>query len=41
MEKILSDSEATGKAKEIFQEINGIFGMVPNFFRAQAAMDPD
>lgn len=41
MVKLMSDSEATGKAKQMFEEIQQSFGMVPNFFRAQAAMDPD
>ena len=41
MTKLLSEEEATGKAKDIFEEIKGAFGMVPNFFKAQAAVDPD
>ncbi|MBI2849455.1 MAG: carboxymuconolactone decarboxylase family protein [Chloroflexi bacterium] len=41
MANLLTDSEATGKAKEVFQEINAMMGMVPNFFRAQAAADPE
>ncbi len=41
MTKLLSEEEATGKAKAIFGEIKGAFGMVPNFFKAQAAVDPD
>lgn len=41
MANLLSDKEATGKAKDIFQEIEAAFGMVPNFFKAQAAADPD
>lgn len=41
MQKLLQDNEATGKVKQIFGEITGAFGMVPNFFRAQAALDPD
>jgi uncharacterized peroxidase-related enzyme len=41
MTKLLSEEEATGKAKEIFEEIKAAFGMVPNFFKAQAAVDPD
>ena len=41
MTKLLSENEATGKAKEILDEIKASFGMVPNFFQAQAAVDPD
>lgn len=38
---LISDEQATGKVKEVFEEIKSNFGMVPNFFRAQAAADPD
>ncbi len=41
MTKLLSIEEAEGKAKTILEEINAAFGMVPNFFKAQAALDPD
>tara|TARA_B100000315_G_scaffold223539_1_gene228415 strand:- start:213 stop:620 length:408 start_codon:yes stop_codon:yes gene_type:complete len=41
MSKLVSDQEATGKVKVIYDEIRNIFGMVPNLFRAQAALDPD
>jgi AhpD family alkylhydroperoxidase len=41
MARLLSEDEATGKAKEILKEIREAFGMVPNFFKAQAAVDPD
>ncbi len=41
MTELLSEKEATGKAKEILDEINSTFGMVPNFFQAQAAVDPN
>lgn len=41
MTKLLSEDKATGKAKEILEEIKAAFGMVPNFFQAQAAVDPD
>ena len=41
MTKLLSEKEATGKTKAIFDEIKSVFGMVPNFFQAQAAVDPD
>ena len=36
----VSDEQATAKVKEIFNEITTHFGMVPNFFRAQADADP-
>lgn len=41
MPKLLSEDEATGKARTIYDEIKSRFGMVPNFFQAQAAVDPD
>ena len=41
MTNIVSDEQATGKTKEIFDEIRAGFGMVPNFFRAQAGADPE
>lgn len=41
MPKLVSDEQATGKVKDVFEEIRGQFGRVPNFFRAQAAVDPD
>lgn len=41
MTKLLSENDATGKAKEILEEIKATFGMVPNFFQAQAAVDPE
>ena len=34
MTKLLSENDATGKAKEILGEIKATFGMVPNFFQA-------
>ena len=40
MTKLLSDEQASGKVQEIFDEITFHFGMVPNFFRAQAGADP-
>jgi len=39
--RLLNEEEATGKAKELYDDIKSSFGMVPNFFRAQAAVDPD
>lgn len=41
MANLISDEQATGKVKEIFDDIRSNFGMVPNFFRAQADIDPD
>jgi uncharacterized peroxidase-related enzyme len=40
MDKLLSENEATGKAAEVYADIKATFGMVPNFFKAQAAVDP-
>jgi hypothetical protein len=37
MNVLLSEQDATGKAKQIYQEIEKSFGMVPNFFKDQAA----
>ena len=41
MNKLPSETEVTGKAGAILAEIKETFGMVPNFFSAQAAVDPD
>lgn len=41
MKKLLSEDEATGKAQDIYNDIKTAFGMVPNFFKAQAAIDPE
>ncbi|MGB3096864.1 MAG: carboxymuconolactone decarboxylase family protein [Candidatus Deferrimicrobiaceae bacterium] len=41
MNKLLSEEDAVGKVKEIYQEIKAAFGMVPNLFKAQAAVDPE
>ncbi len=41
MSVLLSEQDATGKAKQIYDEIQEAFGMVPNFFKAQAAIDPE
>ena len=40
MSTLLSEQEATGTAKEVYEDIKKTFGMVPNFFKAQAAVDP-
>jgi AhpD family alkylhydroperoxidase len=39
MTEILSEDEATGRAKEVYEDIQKNFGMVPNFFKAQGAVD--
>ena len=41
MSALLSEEDATGKVKEVYDEIRTAFGMVPNFFKAQAAVDPE
>jgi uncharacterized peroxidase-related enzyme len=41
MSTLLSEEDATGKAKHVYGEIHASFGMVPNFFKAQAAVDPE
>lgn len=41
MSALLSEEDATGKAKEVYEEIRAAFGMVPNFFKAQGAVDPE
>ena len=41
MSALLSEQDATGQAKQIYEEIQEAFGMVPNFFKAQAAVDPE
>ncbi len=41
MNKLVDENEATGKAKAVLLEIKETFGMVPNFFKAQAAVDAD
>lgn len=39
--KLLQEEQATGKTKELFDEIQASLGMVPNFFKAQAAVDSE
>jgi len=41
MRALLSEEDATGKAKKIYEEIQQAVGMVRNFFKAQAAVDPE
>lgn len=38
--KLLQEEEATGDVALLYDEIQTAFGMVPNFFKAQAAVDP-
>ena len=40
MSDAIAQQEFTGKAKEVLDEIQESMGMVPNFFKAQAAVDP-
>jgi len=37
---MLQESEATGEVAEVYAEIKQAMGVVPNFFKAQAAVDP-
>ena len=37
---LIEVEDATGKVKEVYEDIERHFGMVPNFFKAQAAVDP-
>ena len=41
MGSLVSDEQATGKVKEVFDEIRSTMGLVPNFFRALAAVDAE
>jgi hypothetical protein len=41
MVTMISDEEATGKTKAVYDDIRNNFGMVPNLFKAMAAVDPD
>ncbi len=41
MIKLVSEEEAQGKVTEVYAEIKQEFGTVPNFFKAQAAVDAD
>ncbi len=38
--RMLNEDQATGEAKALYEDIKANFGMVPNFFKAQAAVDP-
>lgn len=39
--KMVNEDQAVGKVKDVYDEIRSAFGMVPNFFKAQAAVDPE
>ena len=39
--KMINEDQAVGKVSEVYNEIRSTFGMVPNFFKAQAAVDPE
>jgi uncharacterized peroxidase-related enzyme len=41
MTKLPSENEVTGKAAEVYADIKAHFGTIPNFFKAQAAIDPE
>ncbi|MCH7944518.1 MAG: carboxymuconolactone decarboxylase family protein [Armatimonadetes bacterium] len=41
MSRLLSEEEANGKVAEVYADIREEFGSVPNFFKAQAAVDAD
>jgi uncharacterized peroxidase-related enzyme len=41
MNGLVSEEEAKGKVAEVYADIKERFGMVPNFFKAQAAVDAD
>jgi uncharacterized peroxidase-related enzyme len=41
MSKLVLEEEAMGKVAEVYADIKEKFGMVPNFFKAQAAIDAD
>lgn len=41
MSNMIEEKEATGKIKELYGKIRADFGMIPNFFKAQAAVSAD
>ena len=41
MTALVTEDQATSKPKAIYDEIEQDFGMVPNFFLAQGAVDPE
>jgi uncharacterized peroxidase-related enzyme len=40
MPQLIEEHEAEGKVKEVYEEIKKDFGVIPNFFKAQAAVSP-
>ena len=40
MSHLIPEEEATGKVAEVYADIKDKFGMIPNFFKSQAAVDP-
>jgi len=41
MTQFIIEDQATGKTREVYDDIKNSFGMVPNLFKAMAASDPD
>lgn len=41
MTQLLSEEEADGTARAVYDDIKKTFGMVPNLFKAMAAADPE
>ena len=41
MTQFMTEEQATGKTKEVYDDIKNSFGMVPNLFKAMAASDSD
>ena len=41
MAQFITEDQATGKTKEVYEDIKNTFGMVPNLFKAMAASDPE
>ena len=41
MTQFITEDQATGKTREVYDDIKNSFGMVPNLFKAMAASDPD
>jgi len=41
MDRLPSENEFSGTVKATLEEIKKTLGMVPNFFKVQAAVDPD
>ncbi len=41
MTQFITEDQATGKTRGVYDDIKNSFGMVPNLFKAMAASDPD